>query len=75
LWDRAGAGRPVPTALKVGDSIPDVTLRTVDNQEVKLRTLVAEKATGIIRFAYADTDFKVRLAASKVLEAAKIATQ
>jgi hypothetical protein len=60
----------------VGDSIPDVTLRTVDNnQEVKLRTLVAEKATGIIRFAYADTDFKVRLAASKVLEAAKIATQ
>jgi peroxiredoxin len=33
---------PVPTALKVGDSIPDVTLCTVDNQEVKLRNLVAE---------------------------------
>jgi hypothetical protein len=34
---------PVPTALKVGDSIPDVTLCTVDNQEVKLRNLVAGK--------------------------------
>jgi peroxiredoxin len=179
---------PVPTVLKVGDSIPDVILRTVDNQEVKLRTLVAEKpavlvffrggwcpfcnahlssllsieqelnkegvqiiaigmdkpsvlrktmqhdkldytllsdsdataikafgiaykvddatlarmksfnvdldaatgnsdhllphpavfvvnTSGIIRFAHADTDFKVRLAASKVLEAAKLATQ
>ena len=41
---------PVPTALKVGDSIPDVTLRTVDNQEVKLRTLVAEKPTVLIFF-------------------------
>jgi peroxiredoxin len=41
---------PVATALKVGDSIPDVTLRTVDNQEVKLRTLVAEKPTVLIFF-------------------------
>src|SRR5271156_6297089 len=41
---------PVPTALKVGDSIPAVTLRTVDNQEVKLRTLVAEKPTVLIFF-------------------------
>src|SRR5271154_5647154 len=41
---------PVPTALKVGDSIPDVTLRTVDNQEVKLRTLVAEKPTVLVFF-------------------------
>jgi peroxiredoxin len=41
---------PVPTALKVGDSIPDVTLRTVDNQEVKLRTLVAEKPSVLIFF-------------------------
>ena len=41
---------PVPTALKVGDSIPDVTLRTVDNQELKLRTLVAEKPTVLIFF-------------------------
>ena len=41
---------PVPTALKVGDSIPDVTLRTVDNQEVKLRTLVAGKPTVLIFF-------------------------
>jgi peroxiredoxin len=41
---------PVPTALKVGDSIPDVTLRSVDNQELKLRTLVAEKPTVLIFF-------------------------
>ena len=41
---------PVPTALKVGDSIPDVTLRTVDNQKVKLRTLVAEKPSVLIFF-------------------------
>jgi peroxiredoxin len=31
--------------------------------------------SGIIRFAHADTNFKVRLAASKVLEAAKLVTQ
>jgi peroxiredoxin len=41
---------PVLTALKVGDSIPDVTLRTVDNQEVRLRTLVAEKPSVLIFF-------------------------
>jgi peroxiredoxin len=41
---------PIPNALKVGDSIPDVTLHTVDNQEVKLRTLVAEKPTVLIFF-------------------------
>ena len=41
---------PVRTALKVGDSIPDVTLRTVDNQEVKLRTLVAEKPSVLVFF-------------------------
>ena len=41
---------PVPTALKVGDSIPDVTLRTVYNQKVKLRTLVAEKPSVLIFF-------------------------
>src|SRR5271170_4661594 len=41
---------PVATALKVGDSISDVTLRTVDNQELKLRTLVAEKPTVLIFF-------------------------
>src|SRR5271170_1289514 len=41
---------PVPTALKVGDSIPDVTVRTVDNKEVKLRTLVAEKPTVLVFF-------------------------
>jgi hypothetical protein len=29
----------------VGDSIPDVTLCTVDNQEVKLRNLVAESTS------------------------------
>src|SRR6202453_2176348 len=41
---------PVPTALKVGDSIPDVTLRTVENQEVRLQTLVAEKPTVLVFF-------------------------
>src|SRR5271168_3187774 len=41
---------PVATALKVGDTIPDVTLHTVDNKEVKLRTLVAEKPTVLVFF-------------------------
>jgi peroxiredoxin len=41
---------PVATALKVGDSIPDVTVRTVDNKEVKLRTLVAEKPAVLVFF-------------------------
>lgn len=35
-------------ALKVGDSIPDVTLRTEENQVVSLRTLVSEKPTVLI---------------------------
>jgi peroxiredoxin len=34
--------------LKEGDSIPDVKLRTDDNQEVSLRKLVAEKPTVLI---------------------------
>ncbi len=34
--------------LKVGDAVPDVTLRTEENQEVRLRTLVAEKPTVLI---------------------------
>ncbi len=34
--------------LKEGDSIPDVKLRTDDNQEVSLRQLVAEKPTVLI---------------------------
>ncbi len=36
------------TPLKVGDTIPDVTLRTEDSKEIKLRPLVAEKATVLI---------------------------
>ena len=34
--------------LKVGDTIPDVTLRTEDDKEVKLLTLVSEKPTVLI---------------------------
>ena len=36
------------TPLKVGDSIPDVSLRTEENQEVSLRKLVSEKPTALI---------------------------
>ena len=36
------------TPLKVGDSIPDVKLRTEENQEVSLSKLVAEKPTVLI---------------------------
>ena len=36
------------TPLKVGDSIPDVSLRTEENQEVSLRKLVSEKPTVLI---------------------------
>ena len=36
------------TPLKVGDAIPDVKLRTEDDKEVKLRTLVSEKPTVLI---------------------------
>lgn len=36
------------TPLKVGDAIPDVTLRTEENKEVSLRKLVAEKPTVLI---------------------------
>jgi len=50
LGNALAQAEPVPTALKVGDSIPDVTLRTVDNQEVKLQTLVAEKPTVLVFF-------------------------
>lgn len=35
-------------ALKVGDAIPDVTLRTEDDKEVSLRKLVSEKPTVLI---------------------------
>jgi len=34
--------------LKAGDSIPDVKLRTEDNQEVSLRTLASEKPTVLV---------------------------
>lgn len=36
------------TPLKVGDAIPDVTLRTEENKEVSLRKLVSEKPTVLI---------------------------
>lgn len=36
------------TPLKVGDSIPDVKLRTEDDREVSLRKLVSEKPTVLI---------------------------
>jgi hypothetical protein len=32
----------IPSALKVGDSIPDVTLRMVEDKEVSLEKLVSE---------------------------------
>lgn len=34
--------------LKVGDAIPDVTVRTEEGKEVRLRALVAEKPTALI---------------------------
>lgn len=37
-----------PRPLAVGDAIPDVTLRTEEDREVKLRTLVAVKPTVLI---------------------------
>jgi len=37
-----------PVPLKVGDTIPNVTLRTEDDKEVKLLTLVTEKPTVLI---------------------------
>ena len=36
------------TPLKVGDTIPDVSLRTEENQSVRLRELVSEKPTVLI---------------------------
>jgi len=36
------------TALKVGDAIPNVNLRTEENKEVNLHTLVSEKPTVLI---------------------------
>ena len=38
----------IPSALKVGDSIPDVTLRTVEGTGVSLRKLVAEKPAVLV---------------------------
>ncbi|MGA3181510.1 MAG: peroxiredoxin-like family protein [Verrucomicrobiota bacterium] len=38
----------IPSALKVGDSIPDVTLRTVEDKEVRLRKLVADKPAVLV---------------------------
>jgi peroxiredoxin len=38
----------IPSALKVGDSIPDVTLRAVEDKEVRLRKLVADKPAVLV---------------------------
>ena len=38
----------IPSALKVGDSIPDVTLRTVEDKEVSLRKLVSDKPAVLV---------------------------
>ena len=38
----------IPSALKVGDSIPDVTLRTVEDKEVRLRKLVSDKPAVLV---------------------------
>jgi len=38
----------IPSALKVGDSIPDVTLRTVEDKEVHLRKLIADKPAVLV---------------------------
>src|SRR5579862_8228958 len=38
----------ISSALKVGDSIPDVTLRTVEDKTVSLRKLVADKPAVLV---------------------------
>jgi peroxiredoxin len=38
----------IPSAAKVGDSVPAVTLRTADDKEVSLRRLVSEKPTVLV---------------------------
>jgi peroxiredoxin len=38
----------IPSALKVGDSIPDVALRTVEDKEVRLRKLVSDKPAVLV---------------------------
>ena len=38
----------IPSTLKVGDSIPDVTLRTVEDKEVHLRKLIADKPAVLV---------------------------
>jgi len=38
----------IPSALKVGDSIPDVILRTVEEKEVSLRKLVSDKPAVLV---------------------------
>ena len=42
------AAAPAAQPLKVGDSIPDVKLRTEEDKEVSLRKLVSEKPTVLI---------------------------
>jgi peroxiredoxin len=50
LWLSAGlvAAQTNATPIKIGDVIPDVAVRNEDNQEVKLRQLVAAKPTVLI---------------------------
>ena len=38
----------IPSALKVGDSIPDVALRTAEDKEVRLRKLVSDRPAVLV---------------------------
>jgi peroxiredoxin len=41
-------GDTIPSALKVGDSIPDVSLRTMEDKSVRLRQLISDKPAVLI---------------------------
>src|SRR5271170_4341638 len=41
-------GDTIPSALKVGDSIPDVSLRTMEDKSVRLRQLIADKPAVLV---------------------------
>jgi peroxiredoxin len=41
-------GDTIPSALKVGDSIPDVSLRTMEDKSVRLRQLISDKLAVLV---------------------------
>jgi len=41
-------GDTIPSALKVGDSIPDVSLRTMEDKSVRLRQLISDKPAVLV---------------------------